>query len=144
MEINLHYIIKLANMIFAVDLGIILLWLLVSSLTFDKVRRSSTSKRAELFIKVFRDGAPFLKVVPSKSHYLIGRGPECDIRINGEGVPLKVGEFRFKGGGNFFKKFPHNLVYINGCPMDEAEVGISPDDELICYGYTIMLIGNPE
>ncbi len=137
---DLHYIIKLANLIFAVDLGIIILWLLISCLTFDKVRKSSTARRAELFIRVFRDGAPFLKVVPSKSHYLIGRGPECDIRINGEGVPLKVGEFRFKGGGNFFNKFPNNSVYINGSPVAEAEVGISPDDEIVCYGYTIMLI----
>jgi hypothetical protein len=139
---DLHWYIKLANMILVVDLGIITLWLLAGSLTFDKVRRSSPFKRAELLIKVFREGSLFLKFQPKKSHYLIGRGPESDIQINGPSIPLKIGELRFKREGNFFKKFPQNLVYVNRIPVSDDEVCLTSGDEIACYGYLIKLTGN--
>ena len=73
-----HWMIKLLNAVFVFSLGTVTLWLLCGSLISDRVRRSSPLKRAELFLSVNRDNTPFLNIPLKKSHYLIGRGPECD------------------------------------------------------------------
>lgn len=136
---NLHYVIKLANLALVISLGLVTLRLLVGSLLFDRVRRSSPSKRAELFFKVFRKGAPFLKVVLDKSHYRVGRGPECDILIKGEGIPLQVGDLFFKDNQYFFRKSSPNFVTINGQPGPEGLVRITLEDEIRVNDYSMRI-----
>jgi hypothetical protein len=126
-----HYVIKLLNIVFVLSLGIITLRLFYQSLIFDKARRSSPLKRAELFLRVGKNRAPFLKMPLKKSHYLIGRGSECDIPLKGMGIPLRVGEIALINGEYVFKNLGDNSIKK-----------ILPGDEIMLYNYTIEMEGN--
>ena len=136
-----HWMIKVLNIVFVFSLGIVTLWLFYRSLTSDRVRRSSPSKRAELFLRISRDNAPFLKIPLEKSHYLIGRGPECDILLKGIGIPLIIGEIYLKDGHYFFHSFKHNSAKINNEQMGIESKEILSGDDLIIYNYKITISG---
>jgi hypothetical protein len=127
-----HWMIKLLNLVFVSSLGIVALWLFSSSLASGWVRRVSPSKRAELFLRVSRNGSPYMKLPLEKSHYLIGRGPECDILLKGQGIPLGAGEIYLEDGEYVFKNRETGEI---------AKKKILPGDELILYNYVIQIEG---
>lgn len=135
----LHWMIKLLNIVFVLSLGIVTLWLFYRSLTSERVRRSSPAKRAELFLRVSRDNTPFLKIPLEKSHYLIGRGPECDILLKGMGIPLRIGEICLWDGEYIFRNFHTNSLMINNEPAESEMRKILPGDTIMLYNYTIMI-----
>ncbi|MBM4305236.1 MAG: hypothetical protein FJ123_00725 [Deltaproteobacteria bacterium] len=90
-------------------------------------------------LEVCRDGAPYLKIPLNKSHYLIGRGPECDIPLRGMGIPLMIGEMYKQEGGYFFKNFHNNSIMINGRPPGKEVKSVSTGDEIDAYSYTIQI-----
>ncbi len=119
--------IKLLNIVFSVSLGLVALRLCIGGFASDKVRRSSPSKRAELFLRVSRNGSSYMNLALEKSHYLIGRGPESDIILKGTGIPLNVGEIYLKDGEYIFRDFQEN------------EEKLSPDVELKLYDYCVKV-----
>ena len=125
--------------LFVFSLGMVTLWLFFQSLTFDKVRRSSPKQRAELLLEVCRDGAPYLRIPLNKSHYLIGRGPECDIPLRGMGIPLKIGEMYAQEGGYIFKNLHKNSIMINGRPLGKEIKSVFPGDEISAFNYSIAI-----
>jgi len=131
--------IKLLNIIFVFSMGMVALWLFHQSLVSDRVRRSSPSKRAELFLRVSRDNAPFLKIPLEKSHYLIGRGPECDILLKGMGIPLKVGELYLQDDHYIFRNFHDYSVTVNNTPIANEEKHILSGNEICLYNYKITI-----
>ena len=133
-----HWIIKLLNIVAVFFLGGITLWLLYCSIA-DRKRRSSSSKRAELFIRVIRNNTPFLNIPFNKSHYLIGRGAECDILLQGMGIPLTVGELYLRDDNYVFRNFQENSVMINNEPIEKETKRIMPGDEIIIYNYAIKI-----
>ena len=136
----LHGITQLLNLIFVFSLGAVTLWLLYRSVISNKVRRSSPSKRAELFIRVLRNNTPFLNVPFNKSHYLIGRGAECDILLKGMGIPLTIGELSLRDDDCIFRNFQDNSVRINDEPIVKEARKIVPGDEIIMYNYAIKIL----
>jgi hypothetical protein len=135
--------INFLNMFFVFSLGMVTLWLFFQSLTFDRVKRSSPKKRAELLLEVRREGAPFLKMSLDKSHYLIGRGPECDVPLRGMGIPLKIGEIFQENGGYIFKNYNQNSVMINNEHVGKEVREIWPGDEIRFYNYSIWVKQRP-
>jgi hypothetical protein len=99
-------------------------------LTSGKIRRSSPLKRAEFFMRVKKDGVPYLNIPLVKSHYLIGRGQECEINLKGTGIPVRVGELSLEDDGYVFKSFQ---------PEGMQETKILPDAELVLYNYEIKI-----
>jgi hypothetical protein len=134
-----RWMIEFLNFSFVFSLGMVTLWLFFQSLTFDRVRRSSPKQRAELLLEVYRDGAPYLKIPFNKGHYLIGRGPECDIPLRGMGIPLKIGEMYEQEGNYVFKNLHNNSVMINGRPLGKEIKSVSPGDEINAYNYSIQI-----
>ena len=134
-----RWMIEFLNFVFVFSLGMVTLWLFFQSLTFDKVRRSSPKQRTELLLEVYRDGAPFLKIPLNKGHYLIGRGPECDIPLRGMGIPLKIGEMYEQKGGYIFKNLHKNSIMINGRPLEKGIKSVSQGDEISAYNYSIQI-----
>jgi hypothetical protein len=131
--------IKLLNVVFVFSMGSVTLWLLIRSLASGRVRRSSPSKRAELFLRISRNKTPFLNILLNKSHYLIGRGPECDIPLKGMGIPLRVGEMYQQDDHYVFRNFHDNSVMINNEPIGKEARKILPGDEIMIYNYTIKI-----
>lgn len=136
--LSLWYI-KLFNCVFAFSLCIVALWLFCRSLTSDRARRSSPKQRAELFLSVSRDGAPYLKIPLEKSHYLIGRGPECDIPLRGWGIPVNVGELTVDAEGCLFKSHQTSSQDSNGEFSAEGSRRILPGGQVRLYNYTLMI-----
>jgi hypothetical protein len=101
------------------------------------------SKRAELFLRVFRDGRPYLKIDLKKSHYLIGRGPECDILLKGMGMPVSVGELFQQNGEYFFKGLSESAV-MNNDPAGTDPRKFLPGDKIMLYNYAIQIEGRQE
>jgi hypothetical protein len=134
-----RWLLEFLNFFFVFSLGMVTLWLFFKSLTFDKVRRSSPKQRAELLLEVYRNGAPYLKIPLNKSHYLIGRGPECDIPLRGMGIPLKIGEMYEQEGGYIFKNLHNNSIRINGMSLGKEIQFVSPGDEINAYNYSIAI-----
>ena len=134
-----HGMIKFLNLIFISALGFVTLQLFFQSLILSKVRRSSPKKRAELLLEVRRDGAPFLSSFLTKSHYIIGRGPECDIPLRGMGIPLRVAEICPQEGGYVVKSFQDNSLSINSEPFGSEEKRISPEDEIKFCNYSFKI-----
>ena len=134
-----HWVIKLLNIIFVFSMGMVTLWLFYRSLASDKVRRSSPSKRAELFLRVSRNNTPFLKIPLEKSHYLIGRGRECEIPLKGMGIPLIACEIFIKGDNYSFKNLQDNSVSINGQSIEKGSREIVLSDTIKLYNYTITI-----
>jgi hypothetical protein len=132
--------IKLLNVVFVFSLGTVTLWLLYRSVASDKVRRSSPSKRAELFIRVLRNNTPFLNFPFNKSHYLIGRGAECDILLKGMGIPLTIGELSLRDDDCIFRNLQEHAVRINDEPIEKEVRKIVPGDEIIVYNYAIKIL----
>jgi hypothetical protein len=122
-----HWTIKLLHVVFVFSLGAVTLRLFYASLTSDRVRRPSPSKRAELLLRVNRNGSPYLNLPLRKSHYLIGRGPECDILLKGQGIPLNVGEIYLKDGEYFLKD------------GRGSEGRLSPDQGFKLYDYSVTV-----
>jgi len=119
--------IKLLNVVFSASLGLVALRLCIGGFASDKVRKSSPLKRAEFFLRVSKNGSSYMNLVLEKSHYLIGRGPECDILLKGIGIPLNVGEIYLKDGEYIFRDF------------EENEEKISPGAELKLYDYCVKV-----
>lgn len=119
--------IKLLNIVFSVSLGLVALRLCIGGFSSGKLKRSLSSKRAELFMRVSRNGSSYMNLALEKSHYLIGRGPECDILLKGAGIPLSVGELYLKDGEYIFRDF------------QEKEERIFPGAELKLYDYRIKV-----
>jgi len=127
-----HWTIKLFHAIFVSSLGAVTLWLLFVSMTSDMVRRSSPKQRAELLLRVWKDGTSYLSLPLGKGHYLIGRGPECDIFLKGPGIPLKVAEIYMKGDD-----------YHLRMPLEDEGEGnekmLLPGEKLMLYNYAMQL-----
>lgn len=138
-----HGMIKLLHVVFVFSLGTVTLWLFFRSLISDKVRRSSPSKRAELFLRVFRDGRQYLKIDLEKSHYLIGRGPECDILLKGMGMPVRVGELFHQNGEYFFKSLSESTVMNDNLAGTDPRK-LLPGDKIMLYNYAIQIDGRQE
>lgn len=134
-----RWLIEFLNFVFVFSLGMITLWLFRQSLASDRVKRSSPKQRAELLIEVRRDGAPFLRMPLVKSHYLIGRGPECDIPLRGMGIPFRVGEIYRQDVSYVFKNFQSNFAMINGKFFSNEAKTIFPGDEIRAYKYSIRI-----
>lgn len=134
-----RWMIEFLNFCFVFSLGMVTLWLFFQSLAFDRVRRSSPKQRAELLVEVYREGVPYLKIPLNKSHYLIGRGPECDIPLRGMGIPLRIGEIYRDNGGHVFRNLRDNSVMINKEPLGKMERELSPGDEIEVYNYSIKV-----
>jgi hypothetical protein len=131
--------IEFLNFSFVFSLGMVTLWLFYHSMASGRVRRSSPKPRAELLLEVFRDGSSFLKLPLNKSHYLIGRGPECDIPLRGMGIPLKVGALFQQDGAYLFKNFQSNSVMINNRPIHKEARPVCPGDEIRAYNFSIRI-----
>lgn len=134
-----RWMIQFLNILFILSLGMITLWLFCKSLASDRVRRSSPKPRAELLLEVLRDGSSFLKIPLNKSHYLIGRGPECDIPLMKMGIPLRIGEISEQGEGHLFKNFKGDSVTVNNKPIGRERIMIYPGDEIRAYNYCIRI-----
>ncbi len=132
-------LIELLNIVFVFSLAMVTLWLFFQSLPFDMVRRSSPKQRAELLLEICRDGVPYLKVPLKRSHYLIGRGPECDIPLRGMGIPLKIGEISEQGGNYIFKNLHDHSVVVNGRPLGKETKSVLLGDEIHAYHYSIHI-----
>jgi hypothetical protein len=127
-----HWMIKLLHVVFVSSLGVAAFWLFCLSLASDRIRRSSPSKRAELFLRVKRNSLPYMNIPLVKSHYLIGRGPECDIPLKGTGIPIKAYEIYLED---------EDYVLRSCEPGENAAHNILPGNELVLYNYTITLEG---
>ncbi len=132
-------LIELLNILFVFSLAMVTLWLFFQSLPLDKVRRSSPKQRAELLLEICRDGVPYLKVPLKRSHYLIGRGPECDIPLRGTGIPLKIGEISEQGGDYIFRNLHDHSVIVNGRPLRREIKSVLLGDEISAYHYSIHI-----
>lgn len=97
-------LIKILHIAFVASLALVTLRLFIRSLTSEKIRRSSPLQRAELFLRVSRDGVPYLRIPLKKNHYLIGRGPECEILLKGEGIPFYAGEISWMKDDYYYTK----------------------------------------
>jgi hypothetical protein len=137
-----HWLIKFLNIIVVLFLGIVTLWLLYESIITDRVIRSSPSKRAELFLRVSKDSAPFLKIPLEKSHYLIGRGTECDILLKGMGIPLRIGKIYLHDGNYFFRNLHDNSVLVNEEPIGKGAIKLLLGDEIGFHNYMIKVTEN--
>jgi hypothetical protein len=133
-----RWLVQALNFLFIFSMGMIMLRLFYGSFTSDRVRRSSPKQRAELLIEVYRDGAPFLKMPLNKNHYLIGRGPECDIPLRGVGLPYKAGELYQKDGEYFFRNSNENLT-INQEHPGKGSRKVMPGDEIGIGNYSIRI-----
>ena len=134
-----HWVIRLLDILSVLFLGMLTLWLLCGSLVADMVRRSSTSKRAELFLKLFRNNTPFLKIPLVKSGYLIGRGPECDIQLKGPGIPLMAGELLIKEGTCTFINLHDNYALFNNLPIEKGDREFLSGDTIRLYNYSMTI-----
>jgi len=72
-------------------------------------------------LEVSRNRAPFLKISLKKGHYLIGRGPECDIPLKGSGIPFRTGEIYRDNGFYVFKNFRDNSIVINNGLLEKQK-----------------------
>jgi hypothetical protein len=124
--------IMILNLIFSSSLGIVALSLLAASM-----RRSSLSKKAELFLYVRRDGVLFRKVPIGTGQYRIGRGNECDILLEGMGIPLVAGEL-IASEKLFFRARSGSPVTKNKSTASH-EFEIQPGDEVGFYAYSMRL-----
>jgi hypothetical protein len=134
-----HYAIKLLNGVFVFSFGLVTLWLFLRSLSSHKVRRSSPSKRAEFFLRITREGIPFLNIPIEKNHYLIGRAPECDIILKGSGMALKMGEIRAENGVCAFRSFVDNCASVNNGPIGREERPLLPGHGIRLYDYLLEI-----
>jgi len=138
-----HLLIKLSNILFVFLLGIVTLWLSYMSMVSGRVRRSSPSKRAELFLGVKRNGYLYMRLPLRKSHYLIGRGLECEIPLRGMGIPIRVGEIYRQNERYVFRNLQDHPVMINNEPMERGSREILIGDEIMLYNYTITIHDAP-
>ena len=133
------YTIKLLNGVFVFSFGVVTLWLFLRSLSSLRVRRSSPSKRAEFFLRITREGIPFLNIPIEKNHYLIGRAPECDILLKGPGMALKMGEIRAGNGICTFRSLVDNCARVNNESIGREERPLFPGHEIRLYDYLLKV-----
>jgi hypothetical protein len=134
-----HWMIKLLHPVFVSSLGAASFWLLCMSLASDKIRRSSPSKRAELFMRVKKGGLAYMNIPLVKSRYLIGRGPGCDILLKGAGIPVKIGELSFRENDWLLLNYAGGAVTINGDQIDNGSRKLLPGERIILYNFTIEI-----
>lgn len=67
-----------------------------------------------------------------KSHYLIGRGSECDIPLKGIGIPVNAYEIYLEDEDYVLRTFESG---------ESASKKILLGNELVLYNYTITLEG---
>jgi hypothetical protein len=134
-----HWLIRLLEVLSMLFLGMLTLWLLCGSLVADRVRRSSPQERAEIFLRIRRAGTPFFNMKIIKSHYLIGRGPECDISLRGTGIPMRIVELRMEKGGCFFRSLAESGILYNGILPGKEMKKLLPGDEIMVSNYIIMI-----
>jgi predicted component of type VI protein secretion system len=113
------------------------LWLFFRCVTFDRVRRSSPAQRAELFLAIRREGTPFSSLQLKEGHYLIGRGPECNIPLKGAGIPFRAGEIKRMDNGWIFRYSNPGTITINGTNPTDPERELQPGDEIQICNYCI-------
>ncbi|MBA4417078.1 MAG: hypothetical protein C0392_04090 [Syntrophus sp. (in: bacteria)] len=131
--------IKLLNAAFVFSFGVVTLWLLYRSLASDRAKRSSPAQRAEFFLRIMRNGFPFLSMPVEKNHYLIGRATGCDIPLKGLGIPPFIGEIFLRNGNCFFKNVLEDSVRINNKPIGIGERIILPGYEISLYNYLMKI-----
>jgi hypothetical protein len=127
--------IMFVHLLFSSCMGFVALWLF-----FAAVKRPSPSKRAELFLCVRKGGVLFRKIPVRKGHYRIGRGMECDITLEGMGIPLLAGELR-AATGFVYRNFASYPVMKNNLKTP-PEFEVQPGDELEVYSYSMKLESN--
>lgn len=124
--------IMILNLIFSSSLGIVALMLLAGSL-----RRSRRPKREDLFLSVRRDGVLFRKILLKTGRYRIGRGRECDIILEGRGIPLMAGEFVADKGLSFRTLSEYSATKNRERGLREFEV--APGDEVGLFNYSLCV-----
>lgn len=134
-----YWMIKILNTAFVFSFGAVALWLFYKSLASGKTRRSSPHQRAERFLGIMKDGSPFITIPLRESHYLIGRATECDIPLNGHGIPLKVGEICRRDGHYAFRSFIEGVARIDGERVGREPREISPGNEIFLYNYSLKI-----
>jgi hypothetical protein len=124
--------IMLLNLIFSSSLGIVALGLFMAML-----KRQALPPREPLFLCIRKDNILFRRVPVKRGRYLIGRGSECDILLEGTGIPVIAGEL-FAAQKLFFKNVAEYPVIKNNFATP-PEFEIMPGDEVRLYDYCVTL-----
>ena len=124
--------IMLLNLIFSSSLGVVALGLFLAAL-----KRPSLPEREPLFLCVKKGNVLFRKIAVDKGRYLIGRGTECDILLEGMGIPVIAGEF-LAAQKLFFKSMAEYPVMKNDL-VTPREFEVGPGDEVRLYDYCLTL-----
>ncbi len=127
--------IMLLNLVFSSSLGFVALLLFAGS-----VRRPSPLKRAELFLSVRKGGVLFRRIPVGKGRYRIGRGNECDILLEGAGIPVVAGEL-LATNTLFFRSLSGQPVTKNR-RMTSPEFELMPGDEIGFCDYSMKVESN--
>jgi hypothetical protein len=124
--------IMLLNLIFSSSLGFVALLLFAAAM-----RRSALPGRPRLFLFVRKDGVLFRKVPIRRGHYRIGRGLQCDVLLDGMGIPIVAGEIR-STDGVIFKNVSESPATRNSVPAG-LEFEVLPGDEIGLFNYSMKL-----
>ncbi len=124
--------IMVLNMIFSSSLGVVALCLLAAS-----IRRLPLPRRGKLSLSVRKEGILFRTVSIGSGRYRIGRGRDCDILLDGMGIPMLAGEI-VVADRLFFRAAPGcHVTKNNGTTPTEFE--IVPGDEVGFFTYSMRL-----
>jgi hypothetical protein len=124
--------IMILNLVFSSSLGMVALLILAASL-----KRPAVFKRAQLFLYVRRDGVLFRKVPIGAGQYRIGRGNQCDILLEGMGIPVVAGEII--AANKFFFKTVSGYPVTKNSGVTPPEFEIEPGDEVGFFNYSMRL-----
>jgi hypothetical protein len=124
--------IMLLNLIFSSSLGFVALGLFLAML-----KRPASPPREPLFLSVRKDNVLFSRIPVKRGRYLIGRGTECDILLEGIGIPVIAGEL-LAARKLFFKNTAEYPVMKNNS-VTPPEFEITPGDEVRLYDYCVTL-----
>jgi len=124
--------IMLLNLVFSSSLGVTALGLFLA--TF---KRRALPPKEPLFLCVRKDNVLFRKIPVKRGRYLIGRGTQCDILLDGIGIPVIAGELRAAQKLSFRNTAEHPVMKNNSVTPPEFE--ITPGDEVRLYDYCVTL-----
>ena len=124
--------IMLLNLIFSSSLGFVALGLFLAML-----KRPASPPMEPLFLSVRKENVLFSRIPVKRGRYLIGRGTECDILLEGIGIPVIAGEL-LAAQKLFFKNTAEYPVMKNNS-VTPPEFEIRPGDEVRLYDYCVTL-----
>jgi hypothetical protein len=124
--------IMLLNLIFSSSLGFVALGLFLGML-----KRPASPPREPLFLSVRKDNVLFSRIPVKRGRYLIGRGTECDILLEGIGIPVVAGELLAAQKLFFKSTAEYPVMKNNSVTLPEFE--IAPGDEVRLYDYCVTL-----